>query len=125
MGSPLSNVCREFSREAWLEYKDIAYLKQNSVAVRRGRAQSIDPSERTATFLDASNASQTISYDFLVIANGTRRAWPVVPEAFTKELYMDGGDRHLSRLAAARTVAVVGGGLIHSKVLSGLRWPQP
>ena len=110
MGSPLSNVCQDFSREAWLEYKDIPYLKQNSVNVRRGQAQSIDTSERTATFLDASNASQRISYDFLVIANGTRRSWPVVPKASTKELYLDGGDRQSSRLAAARTVAVIGGG---------------
>jgi NADPH-dependent 2,4-dienoyl-CoA reductase/sulfur reductase-like enzyme len=110
MGSPLSNVCQDFSREAWLEYKDIPYLKQKSVTVHRGRAQSIDPSGRTATFIDASNASQRISYDFLVIANGTRRAWPVVPKAFTKELYLNDGDRHSSRLAAARTVAVIGGG---------------
>jgi len=110
MGSPLSNVCRDFSREAWLEYKDIPYLKDGSVTVRRGRAQSIDTSERTATFIDDSDASQTISYDFLVLAYGTHRSWPVVPKAPTKALYLDGGDRYASRLEAARTVAVIGGG---------------
>lgn len=110
MGSPLSNVCRSFSREAWLEYKDIEYLKHDTVQVRRGRAQDINTSERTATYLDPFNAVHTISYDILVLAIGTHRPWPVAPTACTKAQYLNHSDTHAARLEAASSVAVVGGG---------------
>lgn len=110
MGSPLSLLCRDFSREAWLNYKDIPYLQQESVNVLRGRAQDINASKRTATYLDFSDNIRTISYDILVLANGLHRPWPVVPAANTKAQYLDKGDRFAARLAAAKSVAVVGGG---------------
>jgi NADH dehydrogenase FAD-containing subunit len=110
MGSPLSNICRDFSREAWLEYKDIAYLKHDTVQVRRGRAQHIDASKRTATYLDPSSAVHTISYDILVLAHGTHKSWPSVPIALTKAQYLDNGDSSVTLLEAAQSVAVVGGG---------------
>jgi NADH dehydrogenase FAD-containing subunit len=110
MGSPLSNVCRDFSREAWLKYEDIPYLKHPSVHVRHGRAHAIDPAKRTVTFVDPSNVTHTIPYDILVLAHGTHRPWPNVPIAQTKAQYLEDGDGFVTRLEAARSVAVVGGG---------------
>ena len=121
MGSPLSILCREFSREAWLRYKGIPYLQRESINVLRGQAQEINATKRTATYLDSSNTIRTISYDVLVLANGLQRPWPVVPDALTKAEYLDGGDRYALRLAAAERVAVVGGGKLVDK-LRNIAW---
>lgn len=110
MGSPSSLLCRDFSREAWLNYKNISYLQQESIKVLRGRAQDINATKRTATYLNSSDNIRTISYDILVLANELHRPWPVVPTAHTKAQYLYRGDQFASSLAAAKSVAVVGGG---------------
>ena len=52
-----------------------------------------------------------LDYDFLVVASGLRRVWPVVPQSLKKKQYLIEAGDHIRSVANFRHgVAVVGGG---------------
>lgn len=53
-----------------------------------------------------------IAYDYLVAATGFRRAWPTVPQALTRDSYLEEALGHvrLVRDATLQGIVVIGGG---------------
>lgn len=99
-----------FAREAWRYFKDIPQFEKD-VCIVQGRALSIDVASRVAKYhKHDDDVTQEMPYDFLVVATGTQRRWPVVPEALHKTEYLQNVDSHIQRLRDAKQVVVVGGG---------------
>jgi hypothetical protein len=65
------------------------------------------------TFTSASNQdeSKEIEYEYLVVATGLQRPWPVVPVANTKVQYMKDAARQIKMLEEVKGgILIVGGG---------------
>ena len=137
MGAPMAHTSKDFVSEAWMPYKDVKYLTDENVKILRGRAVNIDMATKIATYMevdshDASNSSEQfqplisqspqiesgekavtikrVPYDYLVVATGMQRAWPIVPKSLTKEGYVRDAEKHIGKLNGAEHIAVVGGG---------------
>lgn len=52
-----------------------------------------------------------LEYDYLVVATGTQREWPVVPKSLCRTAYVDDASLHIDELEKAEHITVVGGGL--------------
>ncbi|KAI3392537.1 hypothetical protein diail_5548 [Diaporthe ilicicola] len=69
-----------YAAKAWVNYEDIPALKTPKLTVVQGKVTSVDPSSKRAMVLEAATQSpRELAYDYLVVATGLRRAWPVVP----------------------------------------------
>ena len=109
MGSPLVMSSLSFAQEAWRCFKDIPQFE--NVRIVQGRALSIDVASRVAKYHKYDeDLTQEMPYDFLVVATGTQRRRPIVPEALHKIEYLQHVDRHIQRVRDAKQVVVVGGG---------------
>lgn len=81
--------------------------------------QNIDLAARTVKYLDLNDngRQQLKGFDFLVLATGLRRSWPIVPQAQTKDAYLKEADALISQLekpSVHPTVVIGGGGCIHN-----------
>jgi len=85
-------------------------LKQAGVQVLQGRAKKLNMDEKVLTYVAKDSIEKQIKYDYAVIATGVQRAWPVAPRELDKTAYLEDVRRHVDRLEAAETVAIIGGG---------------
>jgi NADH dehydrogenase FAD-containing subunit len=116
MGAPLAHTSASFTSEAWLRYRDISALAANKVQVLQGKAVGVDMGAKVLSYSTENTETQTVHYDYLVVASGIKRAWPIVPRAVNKELYLHDAQSFMKELSTARSIALVGGGKIHSIV---------
>lgn len=98
-------------------------MKRNELSIRHGRIRAIDPEALSATFIDYNNDNKeaTLTYDYLLLATGLRREWPIVPKATSFRNYVIDAQKHIAGIEVANssTVAVIGGG----QYLIRSRWP--
>jgi NADH dehydrogenase FAD-containing subunit len=114
MGAPLAHTCSTFAREAWLPFSDMNILSSKNVMFVQGIAKSIEMEMKVASFTaPGSDTEQKIPYDYLVVATGTKRDFPIVPKASRKQDYLKDADRHIGFLENAGKIVVVGGGSFH------------
>lgn len=78
----------------------------------QGSVKHVDPEQRTATITNSiTEESHTENYDYLIVASGLRRVWPVVPQSLTKKSYLYETSEHIHAVRnSADGVVVVGGG---------------
>ncbi|ATZ48284.1 Bcalo3 [Botrytis cinerea B05.10] len=113
MGSPLAHSKSEFASEAWRRFDDIPILHRNNVRTIQGKASSIDMASRVATYQENSTSPlMEIPYDYLVVATGASRNWPVVPKSTTREEYLQDIHGHIESLRRSKRVVIVGGGAV-------------
>lgn len=90
---------------------------------------AVDPSTRTATVLDAATQEpRSLTYDYLVVSTGLRRAWPAVPQSLRRKQYLLEAGAHIDRVrnhAAADGVVVVGGGAVGIEMAAELKVVAP
>ncbi|EKG13084.1 hypothetical protein MPH_09760 [Macrophomina phaseolina MS6] len=91
-------------------------MKRNELSIRHGRIRAIDPEALSATFIDYNNDNKeaTLTYDYLLLATGLRREWPIVPKATSFRNYVIDAQKHIAGIEVANssTVAVIGGGAV-------------
>jgi NADH dehydrogenase FAD-containing subunit len=116
MGAPLAHTSASFASEAWLHYRNISALTTNGIRVLQGRAVSLDMDAKVLTYSADGMEPQGISYDYLVVASGIKRAWPVVPRAVSKEPFLRDARAFIDGLSTAHTIAIVGGGELRSAI---------
>lgn len=69
-------------------------------------------SSKIAFYLDAKTGSQRqIPYDYLIVATGTQRGFPIVPSALGKRQFLYDVGGLVGELERCERVVVVGGGL--------------
>lgn len=93
----------------------------------QGKATGVDPSSRRATVLEtASQQPRDLAYDYLVVATGLRRAWPVVPQSLSRKQYLAEAHSHIAAVSDAPAgVLVVGGGAVGIEMAAELKAVLP
>lgn len=78
----------------------------------QGSAKEIDCEKKVARIVNkAIDREYEESYDYLIVASGLRRTWPVVPQSLKREDYLSEALGHVDAVTKAREcVAVIGGG---------------
>jgi len=88
-------------------------LHRPEVQIVQGSLKCVKVESRSLTY-DATAESKelTLSYDFLVMATGLHRLWPVVPKALSYEQYVADAEAHVAGIeqAEGKSVIVIGGG---------------
>ena len=87
----------------------------------------VDCSAKTATITESGQTStRELTYDFLVVATGLRRVFPVVPQSLRRKMYLfETGDHIRAVTNATDGVVVVGGGAVGIEMAAELKLLQP
>lgn len=129
IGSPLALADEEYAAKAWVKYDDIPALQGNrSIRVLHGSVQAVDTNNKIATYIARDMGTQTaqVPYDFLVVASGLRRPFPVVPQSLRRKQYLFEAESHIRAVTAARHgVVVVGGGAVGIEMAAELKLVHP
>ncbi|PSR74223.1 hypothetical protein BD289DRAFT_380025, partial [Coniella lustricola] len=141
IGSPLALADEAYAERAWVPYADMAALTSTSkITVLQGSATSIDPAAKIATVSlhhqhsekhSQKHSQKHIPYDYLIVATGLRRVWPVVPQSLTRAAYLAEARAHISAVRAAASwhdhagIVVVGGGAVGIEMAAELKLTHP
>ena len=93
-------------------------MRSPSVKWIQGSVKQIEPEQRIATVTNAATQElHTERYDYLIVASGLRRVWPVVPQSLTRKTYMFETSEHIHAIKeSADGLVVVGGGRCSSAI---------
>lgn len=75
--------------------------------------QQLNCADKSATYLDLMTKTlKQLDYDYVVVATGVRRQWPVVPQVSTHVEYVKAGLQHVAAVETSKNgvVVVIGGG---------------
>lgn len=105
----------------------MAALKTPKITMVQGKATKVDMSNKRATVLETSTqAPRDLAYDYLVVATGLRRAWPVVPQSLYRKQYLSEAGAHITAVSEAPDgVVVVGGGAVGIEMAAELKTVHP
>src|SRR5690349_5231867 len=89
----------------------------------QGAVTEVDCVEKIAVIVDGATKTRMVqSYDILIAASGLRRAWPIAPQAKTKEEFRSHIEQHTSSFEdASRGVVIVGGGAVGVEIAAKLK----
>ncbi|ERT03036.1 apoptosis-inducing factor (AIF)-like mitochondrion-associated inducer of death 1 [Sporothrix schenckii 1099-18] len=130
IGSPLVFANKVYADKAWVLYKDILALQTSpNIKTIHGSVTSVEMASKTATIAAAAaagGATSTVSFDFIIVAAGLRRAFPVVPQSPDKASYLAEVNPHIEAVSTAQDgVLVVGGGAVGIEMAAELKLAQP
>lgn len=129
VGAPLAHSSEDYVTKAWIQYSSIPELQRENVTILQGSAVKVDPARMAVTYMPEMKATvmlQTINYDYLVVASGLQRPWPVVPSAITKLQYSADAARQISNLANSEVgIVVVGGGAVGIETAAEIKSRYP
>ncbi|EOO02375.1 putative pyridine nucleotide-disulfide oxidoreductase-like protein [Phaeoacremonium minimum UCRPA7] len=127
IGSPLAFASEAYADKAWVKYEDVVPLQAPNVHVIQGTVNGVDCSAKTATITESGQTStRELTYDFLVVASGLRRVFPVVPQSLRRKMYLfETGDHIRAVTNATDGVVVVGGGAVGIEMAAELKLLQP
>jgi NADH dehydrogenase FAD-containing subunit len=123
VGAPLAHTSRDYIPKAWRKFEDFEELGRSNVDIVQGKVIKADPASMTVTYttpngFHGDNGAEVLHYDYLVVATGTRRPWPIVPIACTKSQYVQDAMKHIGSLERSeRGIVVVGGGLFSFRAI--------
>jgi NADH dehydrogenase FAD-containing subunit len=129
MGSPLGQIAPNYAREFWVPYQNLSHYTAagENIDFIHGRAVGLDTTRKMLTYtpkptptdspsgpLTATDSlpQQSVPYDYLILATGVRRAWPVTPTALHREPYLQHAESFNAALGKAKRIVVVGGGAV-------------
>ncbi|KAF7713380.1 Uncharacterized protein PECH_001319 [Penicillium ucsense] len=126
IGSPKSLICEKLATASWTRFKDIPALASPHFKIVRGRVTNIDCAAKVAHVLDTATGSILAeSYDFLVVASGVRRTYPVVPQSSCRTDFLQEASKHSSQVRKASDVAIIGGGAVGVEMAAELKMLVP
>lgn len=127
IGSPLALADTGYAKQCWVRYADMPALLSSSAQIRvvQGSLTGLDPAAMTATYTTTHNGGtkEKLEYDYVVVATGLRRKWPVVPQALAREQYLAEVGAHVAavRRKGGAVVVVVGGGAVGVEMAAELK----
>ena len=135
IGSPLTLADEEYAARAWVKYEDIPALQgtNSNIRVLHGSVQTVDINAKIATYSPRgiqvgtqTAATIHLPYDYLVVASGLRRPFPVVPQSLRRKQYLFEAESHIRAVTASRHgVVVVGGGAVGIEMAAELKLVHP
>ncbi|CAK7204525.1 hypothetical protein SEUCBS139899_007283 [Sporothrix eucalyptigena] len=130
IGSPLVFADKPYAEKAWVPYSEVPALKESpNIKTVHGSVTSVDMASKTAVIQEtapAGGATRTVSFDFIIVAAGLRRAFPVIPQSGDKAAYLAEVGPHIEAVTTAQDgVLVVGGGAVGIEMAAELKLAQP
>ncbi|KAJ0122719.1 oxidoreductase [Diaporthe amygdali] len=127
IGSPLALADEDYAAKAWVKYEDMPALKTPKITFIQAKATNVDPSNKRATVLEtATQNPKDLTYDYLIVATGLRRAWPVVPQSLWRKQYLLEAGAHINAVTNSPAgVVVVGGGAVGIEMAAELKAVRP
>ncbi|KAJ3492771.1 hypothetical protein NLG97_g5156 [Lecanicillium saksenae] len=127
VGAPLALADTEYSKKAWVPFKDMTDLQDESVTFVHGSLSRVDCATKKATILQHGTGEPTVlDYDYFCAATGYRRVWPVVPQSLTYQEYLEETHAHIQKVTGAKHgVLVVGGGAVGIEMAAELKLTMP
>ncbi|CAK7208826.1 hypothetical protein SBRCBS47491_000235 [Sporothrix bragantina] len=130
IGSPLVFADKPYAEKAWVPYSEIPSLQAaTNIKTVHGSVTSVDMAGKTAVIKEtalAGGATRTVDFDFIIVAAGLRRAFPVVPQSGDKAAYLAEVSPHIESVVTAKDgVLVVGGGAVGIEMAAELKLAQP
>ncbi|CAK7235836.1 hypothetical protein SCUCBS95973_009403 [Sporothrix curviconia] len=130
IGSPLVFADRPYAEKAWIPYSEIPSLQAaTNIKTIHGSVTSVDMAGKTAVVKEtalAGGATRTLDFDFIIVAAGLRRAFPVVPQSGDRAAYLAEVGPHIESVMTAQDgVLVVGGGAVGIEMAAELKLAQP
>ncbi|KAK4162359.1 hypothetical protein QBC43DRAFT_215319 [Cladorrhinum sp. PSN259] len=132
IGTPLALTSKSYADRTWVRYEDLPCVRDSSsIKVVQGSVTEVDQISKSAKYLTVRHGEKTgevqsVEYDYLVVAAGLRRVWPVVPQALDKKGWMAEAERHIEEGAKGRYgVLVVGGGAVGIEMAAELKLVRP
>lgn len=112
MGAPLAHTLESFSAEAWRQLSTIKLISKGDVKVLQGTVTNVDMGHKKVHYFSRSSQDpkREVEYDYLVVATGMRRAFPIVPKALGKEEYLQDAIGNIEELTSSEKIVIVGGG---------------
>lgn len=113
VGAPLGQISAHFARDFWVKFDEILPSKVGEdITFIQGKAVEVDMGSKSLTILRSHSPTETerLSYDFLVVASGMSRKWPVVPKSFAYESYVKDVEAWEKDLEQCKRIVLVGGG---------------
>ncbi|KAJ3109937.1 Apoptosis-inducing factor 2 [Phlyctochytrium bullatum] len=120
MASIRSIVDADFAEKLWIPYTKI-FQRNPASKVVRGRASAVDPARKTLKLA----SGDEIAFDYLVVATGTRLESPWKTARKTKAEGKAESDRIVEAVKKAKTVTIVGGGIVGVEIAGELATDYP
>ncbi|KAJ2777486.1 hypothetical protein H4R18_005130 [Coemansia javaensis] len=109
----------EYGKSLWMPYATTPWLSHPRITIRQATIAEIIPrSVRLA-------CGESLDFDYLVIALGLGRFAPIGMRAATKDAFVQDLAASYAQLAAAKTVAVVGGGAVGIEMAADVKSDFP
>ncbi|KAJ6127595.1 hypothetical protein N7523_003207 [Penicillium sp. IBT 18751x] len=114
VGTPLAHISTKQAAHMWKLYSGFSRLERSGVNFIRGSAVQLDAPRQNLRYRGVNGTEHFISYDYLLVATGMRREWPVVPRSSSFSGYFKDAVSSRNLIAAAEKlgVAVIGGGAV-------------
>lgn len=127
MGSPLALISRSYAERAWQAYRDWSSVTNGGVNVIHGEATRVNIKNKVITYdpqtTETTDAGKELLYDYLIVATGLGRTWPVAPVRPTKHEYLVDAKGYARELEQTDgPIIIVGGGMFfqyNSSIQSG------
>lgn len=112
IGNPLAFASNAAAAKSWTKFRDIPALKLPNVRFVQGSVSTVDCEKKTASIVDTiTKENRQIGYDYLLVASGLRRTFPVVPAALDREEFLSEARAQTQAIKNAKEgVVVIGGG---------------
>lgn len=127
IGSPLALADEAYAAKAWVKYSDLPALQVPNIHVLQGTVKTVDCASKAATFVRTGTTDEEqLSYDYMVVASGLRRAWPVVPQSLRRKQFLFEAGDHINAVTNSTAgVVVVGGGAVGIEMAAELKLVHP
>jgi NADH dehydrogenase FAD-containing subunit len=115
IGAPLAHVARSYVQPFWRRFLDIKALQRPDITILQASLKHVDLEKKRLNVIEVTTGvNQTESYDYLVLATGLKREFPIAPSDLSKEQYLRAAKRHIDGIENAKggTAVVIGGGKI-------------
>ncbi|KAI5269864.1 FAD/NAD(P)-binding domain-containing protein [Aureobasidium subglaciale] len=127
IGNPLAFASNDAASRSWTKFTDIPALQLPNVHLLQGSVSAIDCENKFASILGTDTKQQLQrQYDYLVVASGLRRKFPVVPQALDRDQFLVEAETHIEAIRNAKEgVVVIGGGAVGIEMASEIKLMEP
>ena len=127
IGSPLALADEHYASKTWVKFGELPALRHPSLRFVHGKASQVNPESSTAAIVPyGESIPYDEKYDYLVVASGLRRVWPVVPQSLTRTQYLAEVHDHIDAVKSAKEGVVgIGGGAVGIELAAELKMTLP
>ncbi|KAJ1939434.1 hypothetical protein GGF37_004401, partial [Kickxella alabastrina] len=113
----------DYGAQLWTPYSDASWLKHPSITFHQATVTEI--TANSVATITANGESSTIPFDYIIIALGEGRFAPIGMGSLTKIDFITRLDSTYQKIAAADSVAVIGGGAVGVELAADLKCDFP